>query len=149
MAEVNAGTLAEMLDERRHLLEIALWMFGSAETADRIVQETYRRWYILGNEERADIAVPRAWLTRVAGGICLEVLAAAASAHAPIDVPQRGSAAAPALGAPMRWPEPIGLTGHQTRSRPAMLARHDRVARRFAAACETGDTAALKAVLAA
>ncbi|SNT54202.1 RNA polymerase sigma-70 factor, ECF subfamily [Streptosporangium subroseum] len=149
MTEVNAGTLAEMLDERQHLLEIALWMFGSAETADRIVQETYRRWYTLGDEERSGIAVPRAWLTRVAGGICLEVLAAAASAHTPLDVPQRGSAAAPALGGPMRRPEPVGLTGHRAGSRPAMLARHDRVARRFATACETGDTAALKAVLAA
>ncbi|GLW12071.1 hypothetical protein Misp01_71990 [Microtetraspora sp. NBRC 13810] len=29
-----------------------------------------------------------------------------------------------------------------------MLDRHDRVARRFAAACDTGDVAALKAVLA-
>ncbi|AWS42272.1 RNA polymerase subunit sigma [Streptosporangium sp. 'caverna'] len=147
MAEVNAGTLAEMLDERQHLLEIALWMFGSAETADRIVQETYRRWYTLGDEERSGIAVPRAWLTRVAGGICLEVLAAAASAHAPVDVPRRGSAAAP--GAPVRRPEPIGPAGHQVRSRPAMLARHDRVARRFAAACATGDAAALRAVLTA
>ncbi|MGW0202867.1 RNA polymerase subunit sigma-24, partial [Nonomuraea sp. NPDC003201] len=76
MTDVSAGTLAEMLDERQHLLEIALWMFGSESTADRIVQETYRRWYALDDEERAGIAVPRAWLTRVAGGICLELLAA-------------------------------------------------------------------------
>ncbi len=76
MTEVSAGTLAEMLDERQHLLEIALWMFGSEVTADRIVQETYRRWYALDDEERAGIAVPRAWLTRVAGSICLDLLAA-------------------------------------------------------------------------
>ncbi|MFD0886182.1 hypothetical protein ACFQ08_16680, partial [Streptosporangium algeriense] len=75
MAEVSAGTLAEMLNERRHLIEIALWMFGSEPMADRIVQETYRRWYALDDEERAVITVPRAWLTKVAGGICLELLA--------------------------------------------------------------------------
>ncbi|MEU7855897.1 hypothetical protein [Nonomuraea sp. NPDC049141] len=155
MTEVSAGTLAEMLDERQHLLEIALWMFGSEITADRIVQETYRRWYALGDAERAGIAVPRAWLTRVAGGICLELLATATPTHAPAGVPLL--AAAPVTDTPARRAEP--LTGlvmcragegahHQGRSRQAMLIRHDRVARRFAAACGTGDTAALRAVLA-
>ncbi|MCO5995656.1 sigma-70 family RNA polymerase sigma factor family protein [Actinoallomurus rhizosphaericola] len=68
------ASLAEMLDERRHLLRIAEWMFG-AVTADQVVHETYRRWYELDDAERASIAVPRAWLTRVAGGICLDLLA--------------------------------------------------------------------------
>ncbi|MEV4115998.1 hypothetical protein [Nonomuraea sp. NPDC049695] len=146
MTEVSAGTLAEMLDERRHLLEIALWMFGSETTADRIVQETYRRWYALGEDERAGIAVPRAWLTRVAGSICLDLLAAA-PAPAPSGTPRPGTA-----GAPARAPRPGPATAparQQSRSDQAMLARHDRVARRFAAACEAGDTAALRAVLAA
>ncbi|MCA2219715.1 sigma factor [Nonomuraea aurantiaca] len=138
MSEVSAGTLAEMLDERQHLLEIALWMFGSEMTADQIVQETYRRWYALDDEERAAIAVPRAWLTRVAGGICLELLATG-SARRP----------EPAAG-PARRPEPAtGRVPQQARSDRAMLARHDRVARRFAAACDVGDAAALQAVLAA
>ncbi|MEV6033957.1 hypothetical protein AB0L65_22590 [Nonomuraea sp. NPDC052116] len=139
MTDVSAGTLAEMLDERQHLLEIALWMFGSESTADRIVQETYRRWYALDDEERAGIVVPRAWLTRVAGGICLELLAA----PGPLPVP--GSA-----GAPAPRPRPAMLPAHQ-QARPdqGMLVRHDRVARRFAAACDLGDAAALRAVLAA
>ncbi|MET7335753.1 nuclear transport factor 2 family protein [Nonomuraea sp. NPDC005650] len=140
MTDVSAGTLAEMLDERRHLLEIALWMFGSETTADRIVQETYRRWYALDDGERAAIAVPRAWLTRVAGGICLELLAAG---HALGSLPAPGT---PAASAP--WPV-TGPPRRQTPSAGAMLARHDRVARRFAAACDTGDAAALRAVLAA
>ncbi|MFF4989460.1 sigma factor [Streptosporangium saharense] len=75
MAEVSAGTLAEMLNERRHLIEIARWMFGSETMADRIVQETYRRWYTLTDEERTKITAPRAWLTKVAGSICLDLLA--------------------------------------------------------------------------
>lgn len=61
------ASLAEMLDERRHLVDIATWMFGSTAAAEEIVQETYRRWYVLDDGERAAIALPRAWLTRVAG----------------------------------------------------------------------------------
>jgi hypothetical protein len=38
MTEAHGGdaawSLAEILDERQHLLEIALWIFGSATTAD-------------------------------------------------------------------------------------------------------------------
>ncbi|MFI6742524.1 nuclear transport factor 2 family protein [Nonomuraea sp. NPDC050451] len=159
MTDVSAGTLAEMLDERQHLLEIALWMFGSEGTADRIVQETYRRWYALGDEERAGIAVPRAWLTRVAGGICLELLAAAPilapdalrgpGTAGALPVPGAAGAPLPAA-APAPRPEPAMLPAHQqARPERAMLTRHDRVARRFAAACDPGDTAALRAVLAA
>ncbi|MBF8185266.1 nuclear transport factor 2 family protein [Nonomuraea sp. K274] len=151
MTEAGAETLAEMLDEREHLLEVALWMFGSAETADRIVQETYRRWYALDDAKRDRIAVPRAWLTRVAGGICLERLATGApvinGVQAPIGTPRRGSAAAP--GVPVRPEFVTGLTEHPAGSRQAMRDRHDRVARRFAAACGKGDTKALRAVLAA
>ncbi|MEU6782096.1 hypothetical protein ABZ912_23070 [Nonomuraea angiospora] len=164
MTDVSAGTLAEMLDERQHLLEIALWMFGSESTADRIVQETYRRWYALDDEERAGIAVPRAWLTRVAGGLCLELLApgappvpgaAAAPFPAAVPVPRPRPAAVPvprsrAVVLPAHRPQPAVLPAHQ-QARPdrAMLLRHDRVARRFAVACDLGDTAALRAVLAA
>ncbi|MEV4020682.1 hypothetical protein AB0J35_60425 [Nonomuraea angiospora] len=160
MTDVSAGTLAEMLDERQHLLEIALWMFGSESTADRIVQETYRRWYALDDEERARIAVPRAWLTRVAGGICLELLAAAPPL-APGVLPGPGAPGAPFPAAalaprpqpratPTPRPQPAMFPAHQ-QARPdrAMLVRHDRVARRFAAACDLGDAAALRAVLAA
>ncbi|MFI7065765.1 hypothetical protein ACIBL3_32535 [Kribbella sp. NPDC050124] len=135
-----AASLAEMLDERQHLLEIALWIFGSAATADWIVQETYRRWYDLDDEQRVAIAVPRAWLTRVAGGISLELLAAAATVPAttaPLRVAVPGpppSSPAPAL---------------QQRSGQWMLDLHMAVVRRFVAACRSGDAAALEAVLAA
>jgi len=67
-------SLAELLDEREHLLEIARWRFGSPATADRVVQETYRRWYALDPLERAQIAEPRAWLAQVAGTISLDGL---------------------------------------------------------------------------
>ncbi|WP_433444196.1 hypothetical protein [Nonomuraea sp. CA-141351] len=149
-AGAAAASLAEMLDERQHLLEIALWMFGSEITADRIVEETYRRWYALNDEERAGIAVPRAWLTRVAGGICLELLASAATVRAAIGTPEPGRAAAPAARVPVHRPAPVtGSVQRHFRHDQAMLDRHDHVARRFAAACETGQAAALKAILAA
>ncbi|MFI6883124.1 hypothetical protein [Streptosporangium canum] len=128
MTEAGAESLAEMLDERQYLLEIALWMFGSELAADHVVQETYRRWYTLDDEERAGIATPRAWLTRTAGSICLELLTA------PFHVPE--------VEAPEPAPPPVRAGGETP-------AGHDRVARRFAAACRTGDAAALRAVLAA
>ncbi|MFB4319274.1 hypothetical protein [Actinomadura sp. 21ATH] len=153
----GAGSPADMLDERRHLLETALWMFGSPAAAERIVQETYRRWYALGDGERAVIAQPRAWLTRVAGGICLELLAATAATRPGGGPPDPGGPAVPGgpprRPRPRRGPDPVTVWArrhsHRGGTDRAVLDRHDRVARRFAAACEAGDTAALKAVLAA
>ncbi|MER7129027.1 hypothetical protein [Streptosporangium saharense] len=105
---MSAGTLAEMLDERRHLIELAHRMsgafgssgssgafgafgaFGAETMADRVVQETYRRWYSLTDEERTAITTPRAWLTKVAGSICLDLLAAPGTAEpivGPGDIP--------------------------------------------------------------
>jgi RNA polymerase sigma-70 factor, ECF subfamily len=153
MTEVGAGTLAEMLDERQHLLEIAIWMFGSSVTADRIVQETYRRWYALDDAQRAAIEVPRAWLTRVAGGICLDLLAAAAPVHALMGPARGGKVTAPD-GAPdregreRRLAPGSGLLPRQAGPRSEMLTKHDRVARRFASVYGAGDPSLLKAVLA-
>ncbi|MFF5107527.1 hypothetical protein [Streptosporangium sp. NPDC000509] len=140
MTEAGAESLAEMLDERQHLLEIALCMFGSDTTADHVVQETYRRWYALDEEERADIAVPRAWLTRTAGSICLELLADPNPNPDPDHVPGGR--------VPRAQPAPYPAS-HRAGYGPEMLARHERVARRFAAACQAGDTETLREVLAA
>jgi DNA-directed RNA polymerase specialized sigma24 family protein len=92
-----------MLDERRHLADIATWMFGSAAVADEIVQETYRRWYVLDGRERAAIPLPRAWLTRAAAGICLELIASTTTA-VPLSEPGRGDPAG--SGDPVRRPPP-------------------------------------------
>lgn len=133
MPDAGAGSLAEMLDERQHLLEIALWMFGSPGTAEWIVQETYRRWYTLDDVERSDILLPKAWLTRAAAEISLELLdTGRTSPRSPAPVPP-----------PVHVPRPA------VPSDPATLATHDHVARRFAAACRAGDTAVLTAILAA
>ncbi|MGW5154809.1 hypothetical protein ACWEPN_04925 [Nonomuraea wenchangensis] len=134
MTEAGAESLAELLDERQHLLEIALCMFGSDTTADHVVQETYRRWYALDEKERAAIAVPRAWLTRTAGSICLELVAD--PEHVPGGRVTRAQ--------PVPYP-----ASHQAGYGPEMLATQEQVARRFAAACQAGDTEALREVLAA
>ncbi|MGI5396901.1 RNA polymerase subunit sigma [Streptomyces sp. CA-251251] len=67
----EAVPIAELLDERRHLLEVAHWMLGSRVPAEVVVDEAYRRWYGLTDDRRERVASPRAWLTQVVGGICL------------------------------------------------------------------------------
>src|SRR3954447_17872348 len=66
----DAVSLAELLDERRHLLDVAYRMVGSSGEAEGIVDETYRRWYALSDAARADIATPRSWLATTAAGLC-------------------------------------------------------------------------------
>ncbi|MEU4129329.1 sigma factor-like helix-turn-helix DNA-binding protein [Streptomyces wuyuanensis] len=83
----HAVPLAELLDERRQLLDVAHWMLGSSAEAESVVDEAYRRWYGLSGPARARIAGPRAWLVRVTGGICLDRLA----------VPGRGPVGAPGV----------------------------------------------------
>lgn len=165
MAEVSAGTLAEMLDERQHLIELARQMFGplgpfdssGAETmADRIVQETYRRWYTLTDEERTGITTPRAWLTKVARSICLNLLTTSGTAQPIVglgDTPQpgiSGTAWQPgSVAGPVSRPEFAGGSAHrQVGADQAVLDGHDRVVRRFAEVCALGDVAALREILA-
>ncbi|MFD8565467.1 sigma factor-like helix-turn-helix DNA-binding protein [Streptomyces sp. NPDC059639] len=71
----EALPIGELVDERRHLLDVAFWMLGSAGEADGVVDEAYQQWYALPRPEREAIDEPRAWLSRAVGGICLERLA--------------------------------------------------------------------------
>ncbi|MFJ6533978.1 RNA polymerase sigma factor SigJ [Microbacterium sp. NPDC091662] len=63
--------------ERRGLLALAYRLLGTVADAEDAVQETYVRWVGLTDGERARIVNPGAWLTRVAGRICLDVLGSA------------------------------------------------------------------------
>jgi len=67
----------EAIAERRHLVSLAFRMLGTVAEAEDAVQETYVRWYRLTDQERASIVSPRAWLTRVAGRVCLDMLGSA------------------------------------------------------------------------
>ncbi|UXX97197.1 RNA polymerase subunit sigma [Streptomyces sp. AD2-2] len=84
--------IAELLDERRHLLDVAYWMLGRRQDADDVVTEAYRYWYGLSHGHRARLADPRSWLVRTVGGICLDRLTPAGRARPGPDgtAPPRG-----------------------------------------------------------
>lgn len=63
--------------ERRGLLGLSYRLLGTVADAEDAVQETYVRWYRLTEDERAAIGNPAAWLTRVAGRVCLDMLGSA------------------------------------------------------------------------
>ncbi|MGW6375933.1 RNA polymerase sigma factor SigJ [Rhodococcus sp. NPDC055112] len=63
--------------ERRHLTNLAYRLLGSLSEAEDAVQETYARWYAMSRQRREAVESPGAWLTTVAGRICLDVLGSA------------------------------------------------------------------------
>lgn len=74
MTDERPDVDAEAVAERRHLVSLAFRMLGTLAEAEDAVQETYIRWYRMSQAERDAIEVPRAWLTRAASRICLDVL---------------------------------------------------------------------------
>ncbi|GAB3154693.1 RNA polymerase sigma factor SigJ [Microbispora hainanensis] len=72
----DAG-LRAIISERRQLINLGYRLLGSLAEAEDVVQETYARWYAMSPQERDAIASPGAWLTRVAGRICLNLLSSA------------------------------------------------------------------------
>ncbi|WP_406183574.1 RNA polymerase sigma factor SigJ [Streptomyces sp. NBC_01006] len=63
--------------ERRHLIALAYRLLGSLTEAEDAVQETYARWYGLSPRQQEAVESPGAWLTTVAGRICLDLLGSA------------------------------------------------------------------------
>ncbi len=63
--------------ERRRLIGLAYRMLGTVSEAEDAVQDAYLRWYRLDDAERAGIANPAGWLTRVTSRICLDMLGSA------------------------------------------------------------------------
>lgn len=90
--------------ERRNLIALAYRMLGTVADAEDAVQETYVRWFRLPEEERAKIINPAAWLTRVAGRICLDVLGSARV--------RRESYVGPWLPEPLPSGSPIAASAH-------------------------------------
>ncbi|MFI1822732.1 RNA polymerase sigma factor SigJ [Lentzea sp. NPDC020367] len=66
-----------IVSEQRQLLNLAYRLLGSLADAEDVLQETYARWYALSPDQRDAIESPGAWLTRVAGRICLDLLGSA------------------------------------------------------------------------
>ncbi|MET8754323.1 RNA polymerase sigma factor SigJ [Streptomyces sp. NPDC004667] len=69
--------LSAIMSERRQLINLAYRLLGSLAEAEDAVQETYTRWYAMSRERQEAIESPGAWLTKVAGRICLDVLGSA------------------------------------------------------------------------
>jgi RNA polymerase sigma factor (sigma-70 family) len=72
----DAG-LAAIMSERRQLINLAYRLLGSLADAEDVVQETYARWYAMSRQQQEAIASPGAWLTKVAGRVCLDLLGSA------------------------------------------------------------------------
>jgi RNA polymerase sigma factor (sigma-70 family) len=96
--------------ERGRLTNLGYRLLGSLAEAEDAVQETYARWYTMAPQRRAAIVSPGAWLTRVCGRICLDVLGSARARREryvgtwlPEPVPDRAQWAAGAGGG-AAWP---------------------------------------------
>ncbi|MEU9700552.1 RNA polymerase sigma factor SigJ [Streptomyces sp. NPDC047981] len=69
--------LGVIVAERRQLTNLAYRLLGSLAEAEDAVQETYTRWYAMPRQKREAVESPGAWLTTVAGRVCLDVLGSA------------------------------------------------------------------------
>ncbi|GLX50218.1 RNA polymerase sigma24 factor [Streptomyces hygroscopicus subsp. hygroscopicus] len=69
--------LEAITSERRQLINLAYRLLGSLAEAEDAVQETYTRWYAMSRQQRDAIRSPGAWLTTVAGRVCLNLLGSA------------------------------------------------------------------------
>ncbi|MFE0652541.1 RNA polymerase sigma factor SigJ [Streptomyces sp. NPDC059534] len=69
--------LDALMSERRQLINLAYRLLGSLAEAEDAVQETYTRWYAMSRQQQDAIENPAAWLTTVAGRICLNLLGSA------------------------------------------------------------------------
>lgn len=71
------ASLSAIMSERRQLINLAYRLLGSLAEAEDAVQETYVRWYAMSRQQQEAIESPGAWLTKVAGRICLDMLGSA------------------------------------------------------------------------
>src|SRR5690349_9400252 len=69
--------LSAIMSERRQLINLAYRLLGSLAEAEDAVQETYARWYAMSRQQQDAIESPGAWLTTVAGRVCLNLLGSA------------------------------------------------------------------------
>ncbi|MCX5602584.1 RNA polymerase subunit sigma [Streptomyces phaeochromogenes] len=136
-------SIADLLDERRHLLDLAHGMLGSRCEAEDAIAETYRRWYELSSAARARITTPRAWLEEVVGSICCPARPNALdSMSTAVDIEGRTEP---------EHAEPADRALHSLRamhSRPTTPQQRDAVVLTVRQACATEDAPLLASLLA-
>ncbi|MDL4815119.1 RNA polymerase sigma factor SigJ [Actinomadura opuntiae] len=76
-SDTAGGAAGPVVGERERLIGLAYRLLGSMSDAEDVVQETYARWYAMSPEQRDAIASPGAWMTKVAGRVCLDLLGSA------------------------------------------------------------------------
>lgn len=139
----DAVSLVELVDERRHLLDVALWMLGSGREAERVIDEAYRQWFGLPEAERTRILEPRSWLCRAVGGACLSRLAS----------PGQCGAGADAVGGVLVDSSSPADRARRSlrarRGRPTSVEEHDAVVRAVREACAREDERQLASLLTA
>ena len=69
--------LGAVMGERRRLINLTYRLLGSLAEAEDAVQETYACWYAMTPQQQEAIENPRAWLSKVASRICLNLLGSA------------------------------------------------------------------------
>ncbi|HTW03501.1 MAG TPA: RNA polymerase sigma factor SigJ [Streptosporangiaceae bacterium] len=69
--------LDAIMSERRQLINLAYRLLGSLAEAEDAVQETYARWYAMTGQQQQAIQSPGAWLRKVTGRVCLDLLGSA------------------------------------------------------------------------
>jgi len=69
--------LSAITSERHTLTNLAYRMLGSLAEAEDAVQEAYARWYAMPRQQQQAIESPGAWLMKVTGRVCLDLLGSA------------------------------------------------------------------------
>jgi RNA polymerase sigma-70 factor (ECF subfamily) len=127
--------LIELLDERRHLLAVAMERLESPPRAEEVLQRVYGHWFGLAPQEREHLSPARPWLTRLVDRICAESI--------------RSAPGTPGAGR-------VGIDSLPARSDNGVASppgaplpdRHAGLVHTFALACRTDNRPALDAVLA-
>ncbi|MFI0539651.1 RNA polymerase subunit sigma [Streptomyces sp. WSLK1-3] len=141
---VGAVPLAESLDERRQLLDVACRALGSPVAAERVVDEAYRRWYHLTDPERLRMPSPRVWLTRAVDEACLTRPAPAGPGGEEREIqPLRAL-----CGEDVDPVEQARLTVAARRARPVSARREHEITVAVRQACSDQDGLRLRSLLA-
>jgi len=129
--------LSAIMSERRRLINLAYRLLGSLAEAEDAVQETYARWYAMTPQQQEAIENPRAWLSKVASRICLNLLGSARALNGTTP-PASGRATRPSAASHLSACPMAGSSHHAT-GPPRRHGRSAGASRRPAKSHELSD----------